>query len=80
MIKKHVFVVLLFPLILFAQQERYPVFDVCKGSEIQSLKDCFYTTTKKYFFSKFKSPRILENEDYSGTWKIKFLIKNQGAL
>ncbi|MDG2357955.1 MAG: hypothetical protein P8L21_06710 [Polaribacter sp.] len=80
MIKKHVFVVLLFPLILFAQQERYPVFDVCKGSEIQSLKDCFYTTTKKYFFSKFKSPRILENEDYSGTVNIIFEVTSEGEF
>jgi len=50
MIKKHAFVVLLIPSIFFAQQERYPIFDVCKGSQIQSLKDCFYTTTRKYFF------------------------------
>ena len=62
MIKKHAFVVLLIPSIFFAQQERYPIFDVCKGSQIQSLKDCFYTTTRKYFFSEFKSPKILKNE------------------
>mgnify|MGYP001602279371 FL=1 len=80
MIKKHAFVVLLIPSIFFAQQERYPIFDVCKGSQIQSLKDCFYTTTRKYFFSEFKSPKILKNEGYSETVNTIFGVTSEGEF
>ena len=56
MIKKYVFLVLLLPSIFLAQEERYPVFDVCKGADIEALKECFYTTARKYFFAEFKIP------------------------
>ena len=78
MIKKYVFLVLLFPSIFFAQEERYPVFDVCKGSEIASLKDCFYTTARKHFFAEFKTPAIVENESFNGTVNTIFAVTAEG--
>ena len=80
MIKKYVCLVLLLPSIFFAQQERYPIFDVCKGSEIQSLKDCFYTTTRNYFFSEFKSPKTFKNGVNSGTVNTIFGVTSEGEF
>ncbi|KGL62631.1 hypothetical protein [Polaribacter sp. Hel1_85] len=78
MIKKYIFLVLLFPSIFFAQEERYPTFDVCKGEEIQSLKDCFYATTKKHFFAEFKTPPVVENEGFNGTANTIFAVTAEG--
>ena len=78
MIKKYIFLVLLFPSILFAQEEKYPVFDACKGSEIESIKDCFYATTKKHFFGEFKTPPVVENENFTGVVNTIFAITKEG--
>lgn len=78
MIKKYIFLVLLFPSIFFAQEERYPIFDVCKGAEIESLKDCFYTTTRKHFFAEFNTPAIVENENFNGTVNTIFAVTAEG--
>lgn len=80
MIKKYVFLVLLFPSIFFAQEERYPIFDVCKGAEIESLKDCFYTTARKHFFAEFKTPAIVENESFNGTVNAIFAVTAEGEF
>ena len=78
MIRKYIFLVLLFPSILFSQEERYPIFDVCNGSEIQSLKDCFYNTTRKHFFGEFKTPPIVENEGFNGVANVIFAVTAKG--
>ncbi|MFK8060382.1 MAG: gliding motility protein RemB [Polaribacter sp.] len=78
MIKKYIFLVLLFPSVLFSQKERYPIFDVCKGAEIESLENCFFATTKKHFFSDFKTPPIVENEAFTGNVNITFAVTEQG--
>ncbi len=78
MIKRYIFLVLLFPSVVFSQEERYPIFDVCSGSEIKSIKDCFYTTTKKHFFGEFKTPPIVENENFNGTVNAIFVVTTQG--
>ncbi|PWG05776.1 gliding motility protein RemB [Polaribacter aquimarinus] len=78
MIKRYLLLVLLFPSILFSQIERFPVFDVCKGSEIESLENCFLSTTKKHFFADFKVPPIVENENFVGTIKVVFVVTAKG--
>ena len=80
MIKKYIFLVLLFPSIFFAQEERYPVFDVCKGAEIEVLKECFYTTARKHFFAEFKTPTIVEDENFTGTVNTIFSVSLEGAF
>ena len=78
MIKKYVFLILFFPSICFAQEERYPVFDVCKGAEIEVLKECFYTTARKYFFAEFTTPTIVENEKFNGIVNTIFSVSSEG--
>ena len=78
MIKKSIFILLFFPSVLLAQSERYPIFDVCKGNQITSIKDCFYTTTKKHFFAEFKTPAIVENENFKGTINTLFAVTKEG--
>ncbi|QTD36566.1 gliding motility protein RemB [Polaribacter batillariae] len=80
MLKKYIFLVLLFPTIFYAQTERYPVFDVCKGADIANIKDCFLSTTKKHFFAEFKTPPIVENENYSGVATVLFMVTDQGEF
>ncbi|MCI2229361.1 gliding motility protein RemB [Polaribacter sp. MSW13] len=78
MIRKYILLILLFPAVLLAQKERYPIFDVCKGNEISSIKDCFYQTTKKHFFAEFKTPPIVENENFKGTVNAVFVVTVEG--
>ena len=80
MLKKYLFLILFFPTILLSQEERYPVFDVCKGEEITSIKDCFLETTKKHFFSEFKTPAIVENENFTGTANSMFVVTADGEF
>jgi hypothetical protein len=78
MIKNYLFLALLFPSIFFAQSEKYPVFDGCKGLEVSAIKDCFLVTTKKYFFTEFKIPSVVVNENYKGTANVLFLVTKKG--
>ena len=78
MIKKYLLLVLLFPSIFYAQSERYPVYDSCKGAEISSIESCFLSTTKKHFFAEFKTPAIVENENYTGIANVLFVVTKEG--
>ncbi|SHM94313.1 hypothetical protein [Polaribacter sp. KT 15] len=78
MIKKFFLLVLILPSLFYAQSERYPVFDGCKGSEITSIENCFYETTKKHFFAEFKTPANVENEQYKGTANVLFIVTKEG--
>lgn len=80
MIKKCLFLVLLLPTIFYAQSERYPVYDGCKGSEISSIEDCFFSTTKKHFFAEFKTPAIVENENFKGSANVLFVVTKEGEF
>ena len=80
MIKKHLFLVLLFPSIFFAQIEKYPVFDNCKEADSASEKDCFYKTSKKLFFDEFKTPTIVESENFKGTANTVFVVTKEGEF
>ncbi|WP_435414000.1 gliding motility protein RemB [Polaribacter aestuariivivens] len=78
MIRKYLLLVLLFPSIYYSQTERYPVFDACKGENISDLKNCFLSTTKKHFFEEFKTPPIVENENYKGVANVLFVVTKEG--
>jgi hypothetical protein len=78
MIKRYLFLVLLYPSIIFSQSERYPIFDVCKGDQINSIKECFKTTSKKHFFAEFKTPAVVENENFKGTVNTVFVVTAEG--
>ncbi len=80
MMKKIIFLILLFPLIVFSQSEKYPVFDVCKGEPIDSIKTCFYKEIKNVFFAEFKTPSALEKENYKANVEALFVVTNQGEF
>ena len=78
MIKNYLFLALLFPSIFFAQSEKYPVYERCKGLEVSATKDCFFAATKKGFFTAFKVPATVANENYKGTVNVLFLVTKKG--
>lgn len=80
MIKKYLLLVLLFPLILFAQSEKYPIFKACKGKEIDVLEDCFLAETKKHFFKEFKTPKVVAQENFKGIANVLFVVTNAGKF
>ena len=80
MLKKYIFLVLLFPSIYFAQEEKYPVFDACKDAEVQSLRDCFYAQTKELFFAEFKIPAIVNEEGFVGSANTIFAVTAEGEF
>ncbi|MCG1034958.1 gliding motility protein RemB [Polaribacter sargassicola] len=80
MLKKYIFLVLLFPSIFFAQEEKYPVYDTCKNTELSFLQNCFYATTEKLFFSEFKTPSIVIEERFIGTANTIFAVTEEGEF
>ncbi len=61
-----------------AQSEKYPVFKDCENQENITTEDCFYTTTKKHFYKAFKTPEIVNKENYTGTGKVLFIVTKEG--
>jgi hypothetical protein len=80
MIKSYVFLILLFSSTFYAQEERYPIFDACKDSDILSLKKCFYSSTRKHFVAAFKKLSTGENKVFKGTANIIFAVTSQGEF
>jgi hypothetical protein len=78
MIKQLLLLVFLFPLIFYGQSESYPVYEDCRGSKISSMEECFFSTTKRFFFSKFKTPLIVAAENYKGIVKILYIVTEEG--
>jgi hypothetical protein len=78
LMKKILFIILLFPLVMFSQTEKYPVYDACKDKEAAFIKECFYSETKKMFFEEFKTPTIVEKESFKGNINAVFVVTNTG--
>lgn len=76
--RKIVWLLLFIPLSLCAQQERFPVFDSCKGVAIDEMEACFYKELKTAFYKEFKAPPILEKENFKGTVNVIFLVNEEG--
>ena len=68
------------PAIFFAQEEHYPIFKKCKDVSEKSLEDCFYQTTKTIFFKEFSTPKIIEDDDFSGNSTILFSVTDTGKF
>ena len=71
---------LLTPLLIFAQSEKYPEYNICQNVEVKNIEQCFYETTKELFFNEFKVPSIIENEKYKGNINAVFLVTNTGQF
>ena len=78
--KKSIFIFFLFPVLLFSQTEKYPVFNTCKEVEITTVKDCFYKETKTLFFKQFTVPAIIEKENFEGNVNVLFIVTNAGEF
>ncbi|MFY0629117.1 MAG: gliding motility protein RemB [Flavobacteriaceae bacterium] len=78
--KKLLFLLLLFPYVVFSQTEKYPVFNDCRGETLENIKDCFYKLTKETFYNEFKEPPIISNENFKGTFNAIFIVTNKGEF
>jgi hypothetical protein len=80
MIKVFLFLWLVFPSVFYAQSKTYPIYEECKSSEISAIEECFLSSTKKRFFSKFKIPKIVVEENYQGTLKVQYAVTKKGSF
>lgn len=78
--KKIFFLLFLASYTMYAQSEKFPVFDICKGETISSVEKCFFKQTKEIFFKEFKVPAIIEKEAYKGVVNALFLVSNTGEF
>lgn len=79
--KKLIFVLFsLFPLALFSQSEKYPMFKECENVELNEQKECFYKQTKEHFFKEFKTPEIITKENYQEIVNVMFLVDVNGTF
>lgn len=80
MIKKILLLLFVYPVIFFAQEERYPVFKDCKEVSDKNLEDCFYQTTKTLFFKEFTTPKVVKDDNFTGSSNILFSVTNTGKF
>ena len=78
--RKILFILFFFPLLVFSQDEKYPVFNTCKEAKMDAVKECFYSETRKQFFKEFKTPAIIENENFTGNVSAVFVVTNSGEF
>ena len=78
--RKILFILFFFPLLVFSQDEKYPVFNTCKEAKMDAVKECFYSETRKQFFQEFKTPAIIENENFTGNVSAVFVVTNSGEF
>lgn len=78
--KRFLLLFFLIPLINFAQSQKYPIFDDCRGETIDVLKDCFYKQVKEIFYNEFKEPPIISNEGFKGVINALFVVSNTGEF
>jgi len=61
-----------------ASFEKYPVFKECANTPIDSLEYCFNFTIKQFVFENFKTPDIVDSENYNGKAEVFFEITKEG--
>ena len=76
--KKFLIILFLLPTIAFAQEEKFPVFEVCQEKSGNELEACFYNQVKEYFFIKFEVPEIIEKQNYKGSTSAIFRVTEEG--
>ncbi len=78
--KRTLHFLLMFPILMFSQVEKYPTFNSCKDVKISTLKKCFYKETNTFFFNEFKIPKKVLKEDFNGIVNITFIVTNKGEF
>lgn len=72
------FVFTLLPIIMFGQEEKFPIFESCKEVKIAEEEKCFYSEVKKLFFEEFKAPEIVKSNHYEDVVNARFLVTSNG--
>ena len=76
----------LLPLIFFSlnvlaqdvDYEKSPVFPKCESQDIEVLNNCFKSELAHFIHEKFKTPKIVIDENYKGNIFVLFEVTNQG--
>ena len=67
-------------MLILAQEEKFPTFDSCKEVKIADEEACFYSETKKLFYNEFKTPEIVEKDDFKETVTATFIVTSLGKF
>jgi len=67
-----------FSQITTASFEKYPVFEECANSSIDSLENCFNYTLQQFIYKNFKTPEIVYSENYKGKTEVLFEVNKKG--
>jgi hypothetical protein len=78
----------LLPLIFFSlnvlaqdvDYEKPPVFPKCESQDIEVLSNCFKSELAHFIHEKFKTPKIVIDENYKGNIFVLFEVTNQGKF
>jgi len=79
------FLVILLTCTAFSQTKnnhfgKYPVFEECSESQIESLENCFNYTLKQFIYNNFKTPEIVFSENYKGKTEVFFEVTKEGTF
>ena len=80
--KKNLFTLfmLVFSVSLIAQVEKHPVFNECSEVQISELETCFNNQVKQLVSKEFKLPKQLQEDGFSETLNIVFLVTSEGKF
>ena len=83
---KHLYALLVFciSILTYAQDdsdyEKPPVFPECESESIENLKTCFHNTLSSFIDSNFKTPDIVNDENYKGDINVLFEVSEKGEF
>ena len=81
--KIYSFLLFLFGLTTFAQNsnnEQFPLFPDCEGAVGKQQESCFYNTIQNYFYTNYKIPQELQDQQYKGTVIALFEVDTIGKF
>lgn len=71
---------LLFTFILFAQEQKYPVFQGCESVNNQELPNCFKTNVSRAVITSIKLPEQVIKDNFKGTVNVVFYVDRTGKF
>ncbi|EAZ95452.1 hypothetical protein FBBAL38_07120 [Flavobacteria bacterium BAL38] len=81
--KIYYLLLLIFGWSTFAQNssnEQFPLFSECKTAELNQQESCFYSTIQNYFYSNYKVPQEIQEQNYKGTVIAVFEVDTIGKF
>lgn len=71
---------ILFTVCVFSQTEKYPVYIGCENIDNDSLKICFKSNVTSAIIDAIKIPKVLEEDNYTGTANVVFYVTKDGEF